>query len=149
MSTTGVTADSRTARAKARVRARSGDNAVWWTRHEVKCAACRAGIRKNDFLQKKGKCSFCLACAGLEHLIFLPRGDTALTRRASKHSSRSEIVVRRVRGRLERQGTLVEKEALQRAEFECQADATVRECARAKAAARRAVQDERYVREFA
>jgi len=149
MSTTGVTADSRTARAKARVKARSGDNAVWWTRHEVKCAACRAWIRKDDFLHKKGKRSFCLACAGLDHLIFLPRGDTALTRRASKHSSRSEIVVRRVRGRLERQGTLVEKEALQRAELECQADAPARQRARANAAVRRAEVDKRYVHEFA
>jgi len=122
---------------------------VWWTRHDVKCTTCRAWISKNDFLQRKSNRSFCLACAGLDHLTFLPRGDTALTRRASKYSSRSEIVVRRVRGRLERQGTLVEKDALQRAELECQADASVRERARANAAVRRAVLDERYVREFA
>jgi len=151
-----ITVDARIARAKGRAKtraktrakSRSDDSAVWWTRHDVKCAICRAWIRKNDFLQRKSNRSFCLACAGLDHLIFLPRGDTALTRRASKHSSRSEIVVRRVRGRLERQGTLVEKGALQRAELECQADAPVRERARAKAAVRRAVLDERYVREF-
>jgi len=141
----GVTADSRTARANAG----SDDHAVWWARHDVKCATCRAWIRKDDFLQRKAKRSFCLACAGLDHLIFLPRGDTALTRRATKHSARSEIVVRRVRGRLEREGTLVEKEALQRAELECQADAPIRARARAKAAVRRAVLDKHYVGEFA
>ncbi len=146
MSTIGVTESS--APSAKRALARLQDDAVWWTKREVKCAACRTRISKNDFLQRKGKRSLCLACAGLAHLTFLPRGDLALTRRASKHSILHAIVVRRVRGRLERQGMLVENEALQRAARECQADAPVRARARAKAAVRRAVVDERYLREF-
>src|SRR5262249_8085184 len=122
---------------------RVDDIGVAWTPPAGNWGSCRPRIRKNDLRQRKSNRPFCLACAGLDHLIFLPRGDTALTRRASKHSSRSEIVVRRVRGRLERQGTLVEKGALQRAELECQADAPVRERARAKGAVRRGVVDGR------
>jgi hypothetical protein len=147
MSSTGAT--GRAAKPKPRTRARLQDGAVLWVRHEAKCAQCRIWIRKDGFLLKTvKKRSLCLACAGLGHLVFLPRGDTALTRRASQHSAVHAIVVKRVRGRLERQGTLVEKEALERAQHECEADAEVRERARAKAAVRRAVVDERYVRQF-
>jgi hypothetical protein len=140
----GMTA--RSARPDKKVRLQ--DDAVWWVKSEIKCRACGTKVGKNDFLQKKAKRWLCLACAGLAHLTFLPRGDVALTRRATKHSSLHAIVVRRVRGRLERKGMLVEAEALQRATQECQADAPVREQARVKAAVRRAIIDERYVREF-
>ena len=93
----------------------------------------------------------CLACADLDHLVFLPRGDTALTRRARKHSTLSPVVLRfsRPRKRYERQGVLVEEEALARAEQECLADAEARKLARARAAERRERLDERYVRGFA
>ena len=36
----------------------------------------------------------CLACADLDHLVFLPSGDAALTRRAKKASGLSAVVVR-------------------------------------------------------
>lgn len=146
MSTNGATAPPAKPRKRAALKLKEG--AVLVPRHAVKCAQCRVWIVKGGFLQRQGKRSYCLGCAGLGHLVFVPRGDIALTRRASKHSTRQAIVVRRMRGRLERQGTLVEKEALQRAELECEADATVRERARTKAAVRRAIVDERYVREF-
>jgi hypothetical protein len=56
----------------------------------------------------------CLACADLEHLVFLPAGDAALTRRAKQASRLSAVVVRlsRTRNRYERQGLLVEGAAL-------------------------------------
>jgi hypothetical protein len=56
----------------------------------------------------------CLRCVGLEDLEFLPAGDALLTRRAKAKSARSAVVVRfsRTRRRYERQGLLVEPQAL-------------------------------------
>jgi len=56
----------------------------------------------------------CLRCVGLDDLAFLPSGDALLTRRAKAKSIRHAVVVRfsRTRGRYERQGLLVEPQAL-------------------------------------
>jgi hypothetical protein len=56
----------------------------------------------------------CLRCVGLDDLEFLPAGDALLTRRVKAKSARSAVVVRfsRSRHRYERQGLLVEAEAL-------------------------------------
>jgi hypothetical protein len=56
----------------------------------------------------------CLGCAGLGDLEYLPAGDALLTRRAKAKSSKYAVVVRfsRSRGRYERQGLLVEPQAL-------------------------------------
>jgi len=72
----------------------------------------------------KDKGALCLACADLDHLVFLPSGDTALTRRARKHSTLTAVVLKwsRARKRYERQGLLVEAGALEMAEEECSAD---------------------------
>jgi hypothetical protein len=69
-----------------------------------------------------------MECADLGHLVFLPRGDAALTRRAKKASGLFALVVRfsRARKRYERQGILVEPEALGQAELECLEDHDVR-----------------------
>ena len=93
----------------------------------------------------------CLACADLDHLVFLPRGDAALTRRASKYSTLRAVVVRfsRSRKRYERQGVLVEESALALAEHECLSDAEARELARERAAERRQDLDADYVEQFA
>ena len=93
----------------------------------------------------------CMRCADLDHLVFLPSGDVALTRRAGKHSKLRVVVVRfsRTRKRYERQGLLVEEHALARAEMECASDETQRELARQHAAARRVVLDAVHVAEFA
>ena len=63
--------------------------------------------------------------ADLDHLVYLLRGDAALTRRARKHSALTAVAVRfsRSRGRYERQGVLIEEAALERAEEECLGDA--------------------------
>src|SRR5215472_12021489 len=70
----------------------------------------------------------CLGCCDLDHLAFLPSGDAALTRRSTKASSLSAVVVRwsRTRKRYERQGVLVEEPALAQAEQECMSDADAR-----------------------
>lgn len=93
----------------------------------------------------------CLDCADLGHLVFLPRGDTALTRRAREESSLAAVVVRfnRRRGRYERQGVLVEEAALGRAEERCLADAEVRRRRRVRDARRRAAEDVRFTDVFA
>ena len=93
----------------------------------------------------------CLACADLAHLAFLPSGDAALTRRASKYSKLRAVVVRfsRARNRYERQGVLVDEDALARAEVECLADADARSRARERRAEREATIDARYRTDFA
>ncbi len=70
----------------------------------------------------------CLVCAGLNHLEFLPAGDSRVTRRAREASRLSAVVVRwsRTRKRYERQGIHAEKEAIERAESEPLATASPR-----------------------
>jgi hypothetical protein len=117
---------------------------------ESTCAECGAELWKGSFLRMEKERPLCMACADLDHLVFLPSGDTALTRRARKHSTLDAVVVRfsRTRGRYERQGVLVEEAALAQAERECLADADARERARERAM-RRAELDVEYVAEFA
>jgi hypothetical protein len=93
----------------------------------------------------------CLDCADLGHLVFLPRGDAALTRRSREESALSAVVVRfnRRKGRYERQGVLVEEAGLVRAEERCLADAEARRRRRARDAQRRAVVDARFTEAFA
>jgi hypothetical protein len=57
-----------------------------------------------------GNGPLCLACADLDHLAFLPAGNTALTRRAKRAGGLSAVVVRfsRAPKRYERQGILIE-----------------------------------------
>ena len=85
----------------------------------------------------------CMACADLDHLVFLPAGNAGLTRRAKKASQLSAVVVRfsRARRRYERQGVLVEEDALSRAETECLADEEARRLRQQREAERRAAQD--------
>jgi len=47
--------------------------------------------------QKKN--AFCLNCADLDHLVFLPSGDAAITRRSRKYSGLSAVVVKWSRAR--------------------------------------------------
>lgn len=115
------------------------------------CSECGDELCKGSFLRMEENRPLCMACADLDHLVFLPRGDTALTRRSSKHSTLRAVVVRfsRARRRYERQGILVEEAALERAEQECLADEEARALARERAAARRAEEDAEYVAAFA
>lgn len=113
------------------------------------CAECRGGPLSLLVLEEGAP--RCLDCADLGHLVFLPRGDTALTRRAREESALSAVVVRfnRRRARYERQGVLVEEEALTRAEVRCLADAEARRRRRLRDARRRATEDVRFTDAFA
>ncbi|WP_405642815.1 DUF2293 domain-containing protein [Streptomyces sp. NBC_00019] len=112
------------------------------------CAECRGGPLSLLVLEEGAP--RCLDCADLGHLVFLPRGDTALTRRAREESALSAVVVRfnRRRARYERQGVLVEEEALTRAEVRCLADAEARRRRRSRDARRRAAADVRFTDAF-
>jgi len=85
----------------------------------------------------------CLACADMNHLVFLPSGEAALARRAKKASGLSAVVVRwsRTRKRYERQGLLVEEAALEQAEQQCLADEDARMRRRERDRERRAGAD--------
>ncbi|MFI1045331.1 DUF2293 domain-containing protein [Streptomyces griseoruber] len=113
------------------------------------CAGCRRGPQPMLVLGEGG--ARCLDCADLGHLVFLPRGDTALTRRSREESGLSAVVVRfnRRKGRYERQGVLVEEAGLARAERRCLADAEARLRRRLRDARRRAVADARFTEAFA
>lgn len=106
------------------------------------CHACEGTGR---FLLMEDAGALCLNCADMDHLVFLPSGDVALTRRAKAASGLSAAVVRwsRSRKRYERQGLLVEEDALEQAEASCLADADARARRRERDQIRRAAADER------
>jgi hypothetical protein len=104
------------------------------------CTGCGGS---GELLIMVGAGPLCMGCADMEHLMFLEAGDAALTRRAKRMSRLSAVVVRfsRSRGRYERQGILVEEDALERAEQECLADEHARARRRERDAVRRAERD--------
>jgi hypothetical protein len=105
------------------------------------CADC--GSTEADLMRLEDDAPHCLECVDLDHLVFLPSGNTALTRRARKASTLSAVVVRwsRARKRYERQGVLVEQPALELAEVQCLADEDVRARQRERAREKRALED--------
>lgn len=107
---------------------------------EFSCASCGDG---GTFLIMDEPGALCLTCADLDHLVFLPAGNAALSRRARADSVLSAVVVRFScsRGRYERQGILVEEAALERAEERCLADADARRRRRDRDAEQRSAQD--------
>lgn len=129
----------------------SSDIVVFSIVRDSVCAECGRELWKGAFLRMEHDRPLCLSCADLDHLWFLPSGDTAMTRRASKYSTLRAVVVRfsRARNRYERQGVLVEPEALERAERECLEDAEHRRRARERAAVRRSVAEQAYAEAFA
>lgn len=126
--------------------------AVFISTRESHCGECGEDLGSKAWITlTKAKGAFCLSCADLDHLLFLPPGDAALTRRAKKHSKLSAVVLKwsRARKRYERQGLLVEEQALQKAEQECLSDAEARERRRWREAERREELDRQYVEGFA
>lgn len=124
---------------------------VFWIVRDSECAECKRELWSGEFLRMEHDKPLCLSCADLDHLAWLPSGDAAMTRRASKYSRLRAVVVRfsRARKRYERQGVLVEQDALERAERECLDDAESRSRARERAAERREAADQAYVAAFA
>ena len=125
---------------------------VFISTRESTCDECGENLGHKAWITlTRNKGALCLACADLEHLIFLPTGDAALTRRALKHSTLAAVVLKwsHTRKRYERQGLLVETRALERAEQECLADSEVRVRGKEREAVRREELDRQYVDQFA
>ncbi|MBI3850140.1 MAG: DUF2293 domain-containing protein [Verrucomicrobia bacterium] len=119
---------------------------VFMVGRETKCAECGRELFDGNLLRMENSRPLCLDCADLGHLEFLTAGNTALTRRATKHSPLRAVVVRwsRARKRYERQGILVTSDAIDRAETECLADEEQRARQRERSAIRREVEDREY-----
>ena len=125
---------------------------VFISSRDSSCDECGEDLGRGAWItliQNQG--ALCLTCADLDHLVFLPSGDAALTRRARKHSTLTAIVLKwsRARKRYERQGLLVEVQALEQAEQACLADSEVRTRRREREAERRGELDGKYVARFA
>jgi hypothetical protein len=120
------------------------DLLVFQILRESECSECKEKLWKGCFITMNSGKPLCMKCADLDHLFFLQSGDAALSRRAKKHSKLWAVVVRfsRARKRYERQGLLVEEQALTQAEEECLADTEVRELRRLRDEERRAEEDE-------
>lgn len=130
----------------------TSDLKVFISSRESSCEECGEELgRKAWITLDRDKGVLCLACGDLDHLLFLPAGDVALTRRSRKYSTLSAVVLKwsRARKRYERQGLLVEEQALEQAEQECLADSEIRARRRAREAEKRAELDEQYVKRFA
>jgi hypothetical protein len=123
---------------------RPPDLVVIWPLDTFTCADC--GGADADLLTMDDAGPLCLACADLDHLVFLPAGDAALTRRAKQASQLSAVVVRfsRARKRYERQGLLVEDAALAQAERQCLSDEAARARRRDRDRERRADDDAQF-----
>ncbi len=124
----------------------SKDIVVFIIRRDTQCAECGEELGPGRWIRVENDRALCLDCADLAHLEYLPSGNTALTRRATKHSPLRAVVVQwaYARKRYERQGILVTADALRRAEEECLADEDRRARQRERAAARREVEDQEY-----
>lgn len=133
-------------------RERAHELKVFLARRDSTCEECKSSLGHHAWIHLvEGKGALCLSCADLDHLVYLPSGDSALTRRSKKYSTLWAVVLEwsRARQRYERLGLLVEEKALEQAESECLEDADVRR-ARAGRRAERAEQTDRaYVDRFA
>lgn len=125
---------------------------VFISHRESQCDECKEVLGRQAWITlDRDKGALCLSCGDLDHLEFLPSGDAALTRRAKKHSKMTAVVLKfsRARRRYERQGLLVEEEALSQAESECLADQEARLRRAERERERRAELDHDYVQAFA
>lgn len=124
---------------------------VFQVLRDTACSECGTEIEQNSLLIIEAEQALCMACAGMDHLEFLPAGDATLTRRATKFSSMTATVVRfsRSRNRYERQGILVEPAAMEQAEASCYEDADQRAASRLRDVERRKEEDKRLMANMA
>ena len=125
---------------------------VFISNRESVCGECNENLGTQAWIfltREKG--ALCLSCADLDHLEFLPSGNMALTLRAKKYSSLYAVVLRwsGARKHYERQGLLVQKEALEKAEEECLKDEEKRHQRRLRERENREFIDQNYITRFA
>jgi hypothetical protein len=84
----------------ATVKADDGEIKVFIAARESTCSECgeNLGSRARITLTRD-RGALCLACADLDHPVFLPSGDPALTRRAKKNSRLHAVVLKWARTR--------------------------------------------------
>ncbi len=126
------------------------DLKVFISNRDPSCGECGKVLDHHPWITLQGEQALCLECADLDHLVFLPAGNTALTRRARKYSTLCAVVLKwsRARKHYERQGLLVEEAALDQAEQECAGDEAERSALREKAAERREALDREFIKAF-
>ena len=123
---------------------------VWISHSDNVCSDCGELLDVGSLIWLHDDKVYCLECADLERLEFLPSGAHAITRRSTKYSQRVALVMKfsRARRRNERQGILAEPAAIRRAEAESLSDADLRAKRRELQAEQRAVKDREYVGSF-
>ena len=69
---------------------------VFISSRESRCDECGENLGRGAWILLQGddKGAACLSCADLDHLVFLPSGDAALTRRSRKYSKLAAIVLK-------------------------------------------------------
>ncbi len=122
-------------------------------KERVICAECGTIVPKGGrvLAEKENGKGYCLGCAGITSMAFLPSGDAAMTRRSKKYSKHCFVLQEwnQRRKRYERRGQYVDAKAIELAESECSADKGIREDKNKKAAIRREEDDAIYKRMFA
>ena len=72
------------------------DIKVFITTRDAACSECGEQLGRHAWITLVENIgALCLACADLDHLVFLPSGDAALTRRAGKYSTLKAVVLKR------------------------------------------------------
>ncbi len=67
------------------------DLLVFISGRDAICAECEEKLEKGTWITlQEDKKVVCLSCSDLDHLVFLPAGDAALTRRARPHPPRGD-----------------------------------------------------------
>jgi hypothetical protein len=117
---------------------------------ETLCEKCGRVIKSGGTLRVIKDKAYCLKCAKMNKLVFLPSGNATLTVRARKLSPVSAVVLKwnGSRRRYERKGAIVDKKALKEAGKMCRSDAPQRAKARKKAAVYALKVDKRYIDSF-
>ncbi|MBZ0271260.1 hypothetical protein K8I61_04440 [bacterium] len=101
---------------------------VFIVTRDTECGRCGKELDRRswvELMREPENMALCMECSDLGKLEFLPTGDAALTRRAKKGSATWAVVLKwsRARNRYERQGLIVEPEAMEEGRAECLADA--------------------------
>jgi hypothetical protein len=84
-----------------RDRKQKNELTVFISSRESRCAECGENLGRGAWILLQGddKGAACLSCADLDHLVFLPSGDAALTRRSIKYSKLAAVVLKGNRAR--------------------------------------------------
>jgi hypothetical protein len=112
---------------------------------QSKCAECGKELLGGDFLFMESARPLCLTCADLDHLVYLPRGDTALTRNVPGSTARSLpwwFALAGLASDTKRQECWLKNRRSKQAEAECSADAEQRSVRRERAEIYRDKQDQ-------